>query len=332
MVRRLCTLGPRHDPHRVASGLGCWNARCSNTSKPFEELLSTAPCMGCGLVRYCSRACQAQHWPVHRRLCSMAAKRHEEEADVPPRMVFCDADRRVISIEATMQATNAAGYMQAACCAVVVPRLLDTQPMVSDVTLDVTLAPGISQQAIVDAVLACGPEVRPRINVALVTVAHKAGHAGAAAKLHFCEALCGLQQLDFVGERLVLQPDAFQQVPAPDLMLRSGCVAGLQHAGLFQPIAHRLRRLELDVDAADGGSWSLPALLAPLTGLTELSVRTSFQRAGVASATGAATLVAAVRRMPGLDSLCMRDCDDVGMDERAVHEMTKTMANTIETR
>ena len=37
-------------------------------------------CTACNLVRYCSKECQKQHWPVHKQTCSWANRKPPKEA------------------------------------------------------------------------------------------------------------------------------------------------------------------------------------------------------------------------------------------------------------
>ena len=43
--------------------------RYQNVSGVSEELLQTSACAGCHVARYCSPACQKQHWKAHKEAC-----------------------------------------------------------------------------------------------------------------------------------------------------------------------------------------------------------------------------------------------------------------------
>ena len=43
--------------------------RCTNVSGVSEGLLATRMCSGCEVARYCSPACQKQHWRAHKGAC-----------------------------------------------------------------------------------------------------------------------------------------------------------------------------------------------------------------------------------------------------------------------
>jgi hypothetical protein len=57
--------------------LGCGYSACSNRAGPSEAGLVANSrgvlCQGCGVVRYCSRACARRAWPTHRKVCGRLA-------------------------------------------------------------------------------------------------------------------------------------------------------------------------------------------------------------------------------------------------------------------
>lgn len=55
----------------------CNNTGCVNLEKPSEHQLvggRGCVCAGCGVARYCSRACQQQHWKRHKAACKQMQK------------------------------------------------------------------------------------------------------------------------------------------------------------------------------------------------------------------------------------------------------------------
>jgi hypothetical protein len=60
----------------LAISSACNNPACSNVSGPSEAGLvkgSSSTCGGCRTARYCCRACQTQHWKLHKPVCKALA-------------------------------------------------------------------------------------------------------------------------------------------------------------------------------------------------------------------------------------------------------------------
>jgi len=53
----------------VPSPIGCNNPGCGDLRGLSELTASCKTCTGCGVVKYCSRACQVGHWKAHKDLC-----------------------------------------------------------------------------------------------------------------------------------------------------------------------------------------------------------------------------------------------------------------------
>jgi hypothetical protein len=56
----------------LAISSACNNPTCSNVSGPSEAGLvkgSSSACGGCRVARYCCKACQNQHWKLHKPVC-----------------------------------------------------------------------------------------------------------------------------------------------------------------------------------------------------------------------------------------------------------------------
>ena len=51
----------------------CANLLCTNVRGCSEGRLRGRRCSGCGVVRYCSRECQLQHWQQHGLVCALLA-------------------------------------------------------------------------------------------------------------------------------------------------------------------------------------------------------------------------------------------------------------------
>ena len=70
----------RTDEVAVARALAsrpCANLLCTNVRGCSEGRLRGRRCSGCGVVRYCSRECQVQHWHQHGPMCaSLVAAEH----------------------------------------------------------------------------------------------------------------------------------------------------------------------------------------------------------------------------------------------------------------
>ena len=67
------------DPHSfspaAASAPRCWyckKARVASKSSVNPKALST--CSRCKVATYCGKACQTEHWPVHKQTCRAAPK------------------------------------------------------------------------------------------------------------------------------------------------------------------------------------------------------------------------------------------------------------------
>ena len=58
----------------VQTPLGCSNLGCTNMEGLSEAALARHKCKRCSLVYYCSRECQAAHWPDHKGLCNRSRK------------------------------------------------------------------------------------------------------------------------------------------------------------------------------------------------------------------------------------------------------------------
>ena len=54
---------------QVPSPIGCNNPGCGDLRGLSELTASCKTCTGCGVVKYCSRACQVGHWKVHKDMC-----------------------------------------------------------------------------------------------------------------------------------------------------------------------------------------------------------------------------------------------------------------------
>jgi len=60
----------------LATPIACNNPSCSNISGPTDiQLVSgrSGLCASCQVARYCSRACQKQHWKQHKPVCKALA-------------------------------------------------------------------------------------------------------------------------------------------------------------------------------------------------------------------------------------------------------------------
>ncbi|KAG1674477.1 hypothetical protein FOA52_003082 [Chlamydomonas sp. UWO 241] len=55
-------------PAALQKAAGCSDPRCSSCDEVFEAAMRTSKCSLCSL-RYCSAACQARSWPVHKPVC-----------------------------------------------------------------------------------------------------------------------------------------------------------------------------------------------------------------------------------------------------------------------
>jgi hypothetical protein len=55
-------------PAVLQKAAGCSDPRCSSCDELFEAAMRTSKCSLCSL-RYCSAACQARSWPVHKAVC-----------------------------------------------------------------------------------------------------------------------------------------------------------------------------------------------------------------------------------------------------------------------
>ena len=53
----------------VPSPIGCNNPGCGDLRGLSELTASCKTCTGCGVVKYCSRACQVGHWKAHKDMC-----------------------------------------------------------------------------------------------------------------------------------------------------------------------------------------------------------------------------------------------------------------------
>ena len=47
------------------------NDMCANCGKGEEESISLKKCGACMSVKYCSAACQKEHWPQHKKDCGV---------------------------------------------------------------------------------------------------------------------------------------------------------------------------------------------------------------------------------------------------------------------
>jgi MYND finger len=53
----------------AALSLPCSNRGCANVTGSSEAQVKSRKCSGCGVTRYCSEACQTQHWSEHKVWC-----------------------------------------------------------------------------------------------------------------------------------------------------------------------------------------------------------------------------------------------------------------------
>jgi hypothetical protein len=70
LSHHLQTLG--HALSSLVHAHACNNPSCSNMSGPSEAKLvagSSSKCSSCRMARYCSRACQKEHWKHHKPVC-----------------------------------------------------------------------------------------------------------------------------------------------------------------------------------------------------------------------------------------------------------------------
>ena len=65
----------------VQTPLGCSNLRCTNMEGLSDAALARHKCKRCTLVYYCSRECQAAHWPDHKGLCNRSRKEPKQGQD-----------------------------------------------------------------------------------------------------------------------------------------------------------------------------------------------------------------------------------------------------------
>jgi hypothetical protein len=79
LVQQLRALGEALSTLAISSA--CNNPACNNISGPSEAELvkgSSSTCGGCRAARYCCKACQSQHWKLHKQVCkALAAARSE---------------------------------------------------------------------------------------------------------------------------------------------------------------------------------------------------------------------------------------------------------------
>lgn len=57
------------DAERALALRPCANLGCTNLAGPAEHDLPSQACSRCHVLRYCSRDCQLEAWPSHRRVC-----------------------------------------------------------------------------------------------------------------------------------------------------------------------------------------------------------------------------------------------------------------------
>ena len=61
--------------------VGCWNPMCTNLSGVAEDALILQRCIGCGVAKYCSEACQEEAWGVlHSSACASMKTSGKENA------------------------------------------------------------------------------------------------------------------------------------------------------------------------------------------------------------------------------------------------------------
>jgi hypothetical protein len=53
---------------------------CAECGKEEGETSSLKTCKSCMVVKYCSVACQRNHWPKHKKLCKQRAAELRDEA------------------------------------------------------------------------------------------------------------------------------------------------------------------------------------------------------------------------------------------------------------
>jgi len=74
LVQRLHALGESLSAFAISNA--CNNPACSNITAASEAQIvkgSSRTCAGCRKARYCCKACQTQHWKLHKPVCKALA-------------------------------------------------------------------------------------------------------------------------------------------------------------------------------------------------------------------------------------------------------------------
>ncbi|GAB4815514.1 hypothetical protein N2152v2_002560 [Parachlorella kessleri] len=70
---------PQLEEELVHASRPCANLLCTNVRGCSEGRLRGRRCGGCGVVRYCSKECQLQHWAQHGHVCAALAAQEEDK-------------------------------------------------------------------------------------------------------------------------------------------------------------------------------------------------------------------------------------------------------------